>query len=577
MQVALTALSLFSNVVAPSAIDTSAPDILWTSSWEVMCSIATAFATEATRAHVSVRQRFMQTLAAMHVEGRGHISDAAYEGLLSLLAALAAHPVAGGEMWPPTYIPPLQTTLAACLPDFLPPQDNTRRWAMLLEWLCGQLLIRPPRPHTPEPVEAPLELELPVETQAGPDQGAEGSAITEGEEEARAEDGEVNADDAPERAGESAADAAVEAAVEAGPPVEGTDGDASPPEPAKGVLMPVQREVLGLDSEELVRKLWAKTVAEAAVGIMKGHMPWEVRGQGLRLLAAAFRGGIALRWAASTEGDGKAGAAVPQAFVQSFVALVQHGLPGVHYTAEKAGAAATEVCCAVRAVRCAIAQVRGHRCVLMRPSALRAACTAAAVCIATPDHAVPGSHMRSTQRMHSTRSRHQLTTRGPLPQAVWLEVCETFNLILHPPREGAAGSRCRHDFAWEPIEEAVLDSLASTVLSSTSHIPGRIRRDLVAMVAEGCSVDTPAAIATGGRLVFLCLRKLCVLCGRGAGGDSDRGTPVATLDSPGLGAPCHLLTAAFRLRALPSRVRGTADVSMAYATVSHACLSCAHA
>lgn len=117
-------------------------------------------------------------------------------------------------------------------------------------------------------------------------------------------------------------------------------------------------------------------------------------------------------------------------------------------------------------------------------------------------------------------------------QAVWLEVCETFKLILHPPASntvepvadgGTAASRCTHDKQWEPIEEAVLDCLADTVLSSTSHIPSRVRRDLVAMVAEGCSADTPAAVATGGRMAFLCLRKLCVLCGRGAGSGSDRG------------------------------------------------------
>lgn len=364
MQVALTALSLFSNVVAPSATDANAPAILWVSSWEVMCSIATAFATEDTRAHVSVRQRFMQTLAAMHVEGRGHVSDAAYEGLLSLLAALAANPVAGGEMWPPTYIPPLQTTLAACLPDFLPPPDNARRWTMLLEWLCGQLHIRPPPPPTPEPVEAAVDVEPPVDTQAGKagsDQAVEGSPFAEGDGESPAGDDKANADGATDSAGEGAVDALAEAAVE------GTAGGAPPPEPPRGVLRPLQRKVLGLDSEELVRKLWAKTVAEAAVGIMKGHMPWEVRGEGLRVLAAAFRGGIALRWAAAVEGDGKAGAAVPQAFVQSFVVLVEQGLPGVHYTAEKAGAGATQVrrsrcvLCAVRITSCMHGRCAHHR------------------------------------------------------------------------------------------------------------------------------------------------------------------------------------------------------------------------
>lgn len=312
MQVALTALSLYSSVVAPSASDPKAPAQLWVSSWEVMCTTATAFATEATRAHVSVRQRFVQTFATMHLEGKARISNAAYEGMLALLAALVAHPVAGGEMWPPTYVPPLQTALVACLPDFLPPQDSPRRWTMLLVWLCDQLQLPPDAP-------AP----------SGADGAA--SAAHEGDEGATGESDSsmIQAHAGPEEdAGEQ------------------DGGDAVPLDPAGEASVVAEepvKKVLGLESEPMVRKLWIKTMADAAVGIVKAHMPWEVRGEALRRLAVALRGGIALRWAPAAADTSPLAAGVPQALVQAFVALVEHGLPGVHYTAGHAGAAATEV------------------------------------------------------------------------------------------------------------------------------------------------------------------------------------------------------------------------------------------
>ena len=144
VQVALTALSFFSTVVAPHATDAAVPDALWESSWAVMCATATAFSTKATRAHASVRQRFLQTLATMHAQGAARIDDADYEDLLARLTAVASTPVAGGEMWPPSYLAPLQTCLLGTLPEVAPLGDaleNTKRWEMLLEWLCRQMSV----------------------------------------------------------------------------------------------------------------------------------------------------------------------------------------------------------------------------------------------------------------------------------------------------------------------------------------------------------------------------------------------------------------------------------------------------
>lgn len=144
VQVALTALSFFSTVVAPHASDPAVPDALWESSWAVMCATATAFSTQATLAHNSVRQRFLQTLSTMHAQGSARIADDDYADLLGRLTAIARNPVAGGEMWPPSYLAPVQTCLLGTLPEVAPVGDgsqNLKRWGMLLEWLCSQMSV----------------------------------------------------------------------------------------------------------------------------------------------------------------------------------------------------------------------------------------------------------------------------------------------------------------------------------------------------------------------------------------------------------------------------------------------------
>jgi hypothetical protein len=65
---------------------------------------------------------------------------------LGRLTAMARTPVAGGEMWPPTYLAPLQTCLLGTLPEVAPVDDgsgsrNMERWGMLLEWLCAQMRV----------------------------------------------------------------------------------------------------------------------------------------------------------------------------------------------------------------------------------------------------------------------------------------------------------------------------------------------------------------------------------------------------------------------------------------------------
>ena len=154
MQVALTALAFFSTVVAPHATDPAVPDALWESSWAVMCATAAAFSNPQTRAHVSVRQRFLQTMCAMHAHGAARIADEDYADLLARLSAVSRTPVAGGEMWPPTYLAPMQTCMLATLSEVAPQGaggGSVKRWGLLMDWLCAQM-------HVPEALESPPAL-----------------------------------------------------------------------------------------------------------------------------------------------------------------------------------------------------------------------------------------------------------------------------------------------------------------------------------------------------------------------------------------------------------------------------------
>ena len=136
---AQASLTFFATVVAPHASTGSLPEGLWLRAFAALERCAQSLASPNTTAHVSVRQSFVGTLAAVHAIASTRIPPDMYNTLILILDMLAAQPVSDSEKYPVgDVLPPVLVSIAAVLPALLPPHAP-ECWSSVVHFFCCQL------------------------------------------------------------------------------------------------------------------------------------------------------------------------------------------------------------------------------------------------------------------------------------------------------------------------------------------------------------------------------------------------------------------------------------------------------